>query len=319
MKKKILFAVAIILTLLLIAFITLKIMTKNAERNVATEKPIIVSAETFASQYKNFEDSANKMYLDKVIQLSGVVHIADTNQSKQTVLTLKINDSLPNIICTLEKEDNTFFSGDTITCKGICTGQVTSINLVNCILLQTKKYVPVIVMEDKKSSATAVKPIVTDTVKTIKIFTTQKAQVQFDAGGGIEDIKAINNQVAATITSDGTIKFKLGILGFTFSDALMQQHFNEEYMESKKFPTASFIGKASNMQAVNFEQDGTYKVNITGTLTMHGVTKPINTVANFTVKNKKLSTQSSISIQVADYGISTSATSSAKLNITAGF
>jgi polyisoprenoid-binding protein YceI len=93
------------------------------------------------------------------------------------------------------------------------------------------------------------------------------------------------------------------VKGFLFEKALMQEHFNENYLESSTFPKATFKGKLDNASAVNLDKDGTYKVNVTGTLTMHGVTKPVNTPATFTVKGGKLSAAVNLSVLLADYNI----------------
>ena len=75
--------------------------------------------------------------------------------------------------------------------------------------------------------------------------------------------------------SSGRVEASVLIKGFLFDKSLMQEHFNENYMESSKFPKASFKGKIDNLSAVNFGQDGTYNAQISGDLTMHGVTKPV--------------------------------------------
>ena len=83
----------------------------------------------------------------------------------------------------------------------------------------------------------------------------------------------------------------------------MQEHFNENYMESDEFPKASFNGKIVNLNDIDFEKDGPYNANVTGDLTIHGVTKNISTEANLTVKNKKVSAKSEFVVMPKDYGI----------------
>jgi hypothetical protein len=326
MKKKILIGLGIILAAALIGFITLKIMTKNAERNVGTEKAIILTPIEFATTYKNFEDSANKLYLNKNIQITGIISSISENQNNQMDAVIVTSDNLPAINCTIDGLYKSINTGDTIMLKGICTGILSNINLIKCIVVDSKKYTGKIGSTKtdssviKQTDTTKIKKIENQKINTTTSYNTSKAQIKFTGDGGIgSDIAATNNQAEASLTTDGIIKFKLAMLGFTFADALMQQHFNDEYVESKKFPTASFSGTITNLNQINFEKDGTYKATITGSLTIHGITQKITTPATITIQNKKLKAQSSIAIKMADYKISTDATSAATISINASF
>jgi polyisoprenoid-binding protein YceI len=316
MKNKIIIALSIIAVLIAAAFITLKIMTKNAQRNVATEKAINLTAIEFASIYKNYEDSANKLYLNKTIQLTGIISTISENQNSQTDAIIMTSDSLPAINCTIDGLYKSINAADTITLKGICTGILTNINLVNCIVVESKKYIGII-LSPKKDTIKVQKIDTSKNQKNINptSYNTSKAQIILDGGAGLEDIKATNNHVDATITTNGKVKFKLALLAFTFSDALMQQHFNEEYVESKKFPTATFVGTINNITKINFTKNGNYKAEISGTLTLHGVNNPIKTAGTIIVNNQKISAQSSFSINMNDYNIPTDAAKSVNLSI----
>ncbi len=325
MKKKISIAICIIAFLIAAAFITLKIMTKNAERNVATEQAISLSATDFSSIYKNNEDSANKMYLNQTIQLTGVISSITENQNNQMDATLFTNDSLPTINCTIDGLYKSINTADTITIKGICTGILSNINLINCIIIDSKKYTGLVIspkkdtIKTKQNDTSTTSEIKNQKIVDQKIYNTSKAQITLDGGAGLEDIKATNSQVDATITTDGKVKFKLALLAFKFSDALMQQHFNEEYVESKKFPTSTFTGTINNISEINFTKNGKYKAEIAGTLTLHGVSKPIKTTGTITVNNQKISAQSYFTINMKDYNISTDAAKSANLTISCIF
>jgi len=91
--------------------------------------------------------------------------------------------------------------------------------------------------------------------------------------------------------------------GFKFEKALMQEHFNENYMESSKFPKASFQGTITDPSKVNFNKDGIYQVVVAGNLTMHGVTKNLSIPAIIHVADKKISGESKFDIKLADYNI----------------
>lgn len=322
MKKKLFILLGIIIALALIGFVILKIMTKNAERHVATEKGIVIDAASLAAAFNASEDSANKIYLNKTLEVSGTAVSIDSNDDHQPVILLKAPGNLPGILCTFQQQVNNVQPGSMVTIKGICTGFLSNVALTDCILLSSKAPVTDITVTDtlkKKTDTVATVNPGPVTTNSVQVYSTSKAQISLDAGGGVEDIKAVNSQADATITSDGNIKFKVAILGFKFSDALMQEHFNNSYLESKKYPTASFTGKIGNMKDIDLAKDGTYNVNVSGDLTMHGITQKISTPATLVVRNGKLSAKSSLKVKMDDYKISDDATESAVLSISANF
>jgi polyisoprenoid-binding protein YceI len=81
----------------------------------------------------------------------------------------------------------------------------------------------------------------------------------------------------------------------------MQEHFNENYMESEKFPYSTFKGKIN--EKVDYTQDGTTNVTCTGTMDMHGTTKQITTSGTLTVKGKEVTIVSKFKAKPADYNI----------------
>ena len=140
MKKKIIFIGILLLIVSLVGFLVLKVLYKKAERNVATENAIRIDPSNFAALFKNFEDSANKIYINKTIELTGIATSVTNNQTSQTDITVKINDSLPFINCTIDGLYKSINQLDTVTIKGICTGLLTTINLKDCIVINSKKY-----------------------------------------------------------------------------------------------------------------------------------------------------------------------------------
>ena len=146
--------------------------------------------------------------------------------------------------------------------------------------------------------------------------TTTSATINFDATTSIDALpKAENKTVIASLdTKTGNIAFESIIKSFTFTNPRMQEHFNgEKWMNSEKFPTATFTGKIADMKAVNFKKDGSYTVAVNGNLTLHGITKPVTTKANVTVARKKISTQTDFTIDLADYGVNGSAIAAGKV------
>ena len=136
-----------------------------------------------------------------------------------------------------------------------------------------------------------------------KIYSTKTAKITFFSKATLEDIEAKNSEVESKLSSNGQMVFTLLIKGFKFSNALMEDHFNENYMESSKFPKSAFKGTIENLKDVNFEKDGTYPVRVKGSLTIHGKTNEIATGGTIVVKDGKVSSDSKFSVKLKDYGI----------------
>ncbi|BAV10376.1 hypothetical protein FLA_6438 [Filimonas lacunae] len=132
-------------------------------------------------------------------------------------------------------------------------------------------------------------------------FITRDGKISFFSKTSAEDIKAENKQVFAAVDlSKKTVAFSLLMRGFLFDKQLMQDHFNENYAESEKYPKASFTG-AINGNVSN--TPGKYPVTIDGKLTMHGVTQPVSIPAVLEVQQGKVSGSASFNVKLADYKI----------------
>lgn len=132
---------------------------------------------------------------------------------------------------------------------------------------------------------------------------TRTGYIGFFSKTPLEDIKAENRQVNAVIDlAKKNIAFAALMKGFLFPKALMQEHFNENYVESDKYPKASFVGTYTG-DDVDPEKDGSYKVIVTGKLTLHGVTRIIEVPALMDVQGGKLLCKSNFQIRPADYNI----------------
>lgn len=115
-------------------------------------------------------------------------------------------------------------------------------------------------------------------------FATRNGHIHFFSSTAVENIEADNRKVTSVFdATTGAIQFEALIRAFEFEKALMQEHFNENYMESGTYPKASFKGKLTGVATSELTKPGTYPVSVTGDLTIHGVTKPITTTANVTV------------------------------------
>ncbi|HTL07888.1 MAG TPA: YceI family protein, partial [Chitinophagaceae bacterium] len=93
------------------------------------------------------------------------------------------------------------------------------------------------------------------------------------------------------------------VKGFHFERALMEEHFNENYMESDKIPKASFKGKINNLPAVDLSKDGNYPVTAEGELTIHGITKQVRVAGNLLVKAGLPQLQAKFMVAPKDYNI----------------
>ncbi len=137
-----------------------------------------------------------------------------------------------------------------------------------------------------------------------KVFT-KSGIISFYSNTSIEKIEAINKKVLAVIDAENNkIEFAVLIKGFEFEKALMQEHFNENYLESDKYPKAVFKGTFDKTDTqVTFANNTTQTLQVTGNLTMHGVTKLIKVTATIVVKNQVISAASAFTVLLSDYNI----------------
>lgn len=104
-----------------------------------------------------------------------------------------------------------------------------------------------------------------------QVYTTQKGMISFFSTARMEDIEATSKSAGVVVNTDTKeIYVKVVIASFIFKNGLMQEHFNETYMESVRYPTAQFKGIIKD--SIDFKKPGIYTVSVTGSLTMHGVT-----------------------------------------------
>jgi YceI-like domain len=136
-----------------------------------------------------------------------------------------------------------------------------------------------------------------------QLYTTRNAFINFYSKALVEDISADNNQVYSIIDAGKkNLAFSLLLKSFIFPKQLMQDHFNENYVESDKYPKAIFNGSYTG--DVAFDKDGVYKIMVKGNLTLHNVTHAIELPATLEVKGGKLSGNAEFKIKPEDYNIS---------------
>ncbi|MEO0471941.1 MAG: YceI family protein, partial [Bacteroidota bacterium] len=127
-------------------------------------------------------------------------------------------------------------------------------------------------------------------------YMTRTGHIKFESETPLEKIEADNNQVSSILnTENGEMVFAVLMKSFQFEKALMQEHFNEKYVESEKFPKSTFKGKIKDIAGVDFTKDGVYEVQVEGELSLHGITKSVNTPGSIEVKDGKISALASFS------------------------
>ncbi len=135
-----------------------------------------------------------------------------------------------------------------------------------------------------------------------QLFSTRNGFIGFYSETPFENIVAENNQVYAIMdVSKKTIAFSMLMKSFVFQKELMQVHFNEDYIESDKFPKANFTG--SFTETIDPSKNGNFIVHVSGTMTMHGIAKPFTATASLVINNNTIDGTSNFTINPADFNI----------------
>ena len=133
-------------------------------------------------------------------------------------------------------------------------------------------------------------------------YTAEKSFVSFYSHAAIEDIKA-ENDAAVTLFNLSTrdVAFSIPIKNFEFAKSLMKEHFNEKYLESEKYPKATFQGK---LQGFDLYSQEVQTVVAQGKLTLHGVTKVVEIPGTLEIKSDQIIARSQFKIRLEDYKVS---------------
>lgn len=135
-------------------------------------------------------------------------------------------------------------------------------------------------------------------------YITKNGHIRFYSETPIETIEAHNRQVNSALDiATGDFVFKVLMKSFEFEKALMQEHFNENYVESDKFPNATFKGKVVNLRDIDFKSPGEYKAQVEGVLTIHGVDREIRESGSFTVREGTIQGNCRFILKPEDYKI----------------
>lgn len=135
-------------------------------------------------------------------------------------------------------------------------------------------------------------------------YFTKDAEISFYSQTPLEEIEALNSKAVSIFNADeASIQFSVLMKGFHFKNALMQTHFNENYLESDTYPKGMFKSTSVNLDSFAIDKDGEYSVPISGLLTIKGKEKEISTDALFTVNGGKISGTATFIVSPDDFEI----------------
>lgn len=135
-----------------------------------------------------------------------------------------------------------------------------------------------------------------------QIFTCNDGEMSFFSKTPLEDIQAKSKEASAALnTGTGDVAVKIKIVTFKFPNSLMEEHFNENYLESEKFPDATFSGKL--VEKVDFKKEGIVNVSAKGFLTIHGVKKQKTLIGTLDIKKGLIVLNCEFNVLLADHNI----------------
>jgi hypothetical protein len=135
-----------------------------------------------------------------------------------------------------------------------------------------------------------------------KLYSSNKSEFSFFSKTPLEDIDAKNTRASSIINSSNReLVVRIPVSQFQFKNKLMQQHFNENYMESEKFPNATFKGKIN--EEIDLNKAGTYSVSASGMLNIHGIDQNRNLVGKLTVSENSLLLETKFEVLLVDHKI----------------
>ena len=332
MKKKILLSIVAILILGAIAVWYFVFYRPTHNRyDVSKQQAVTITPESLINEFLANEDSANKKYNAKAIEITGKIESITVDSLGSTIM-LQTNVAKTSIsarsvkkyalgadsLVTIKGQMNGFLEGIIQLGEAIITKGATEIQNIPSPQTQSVQTTQPAINNLPSSDSSNKK--IKDTVAArpaIQTFKSKTAAIKFFSGTVAEDIEAINTQVVSTLTSAGALSFSALIKGFRFDNETMQEHFNsKDYMNSEAFPKAEFKGNIVDANAVKFTTNGTYNSTIKGSLTIHGVTNTVTVPATITVAGGKVTAASKFKIKIKDYKVDGGDSVASELEIT---
>jgi polyisoprenoid-binding protein YceI len=137
-----------------------------------------------------------------------------------------------------------------------------------------------------------------------QIYMAKTGEISFYSEAKLENIDAKNSNAKPVMdTKSGKISVKVSMRAFKFKSGFMEEHFNENYIESDKYPHAIFEGKIRDNDKIDYSKDGEYNVICDGKMSLHGQTKEVNASGKLTIKGNTIFIDSKFKLALADYKI----------------
>jgi len=144
--------------------------------------------------------------------------------------------------------------------------------------------------------------ILTISVNAQDLYAVTESEIKFHSDSPLEKIEAVNRKTKSFFKiSSKTLMFVIPVVSFKFEKPLMEEHFNENYLETEKFPTAKFSGTIN--EDLDYTKNGTYDASVTGKLTIHGVEQERTIHGTITVKDSQLIFEGKFQIKLEDHDI----------------
>jgi polyisoprenoid-binding protein YceI len=138
----------------------------------------------------------------------------------------------------------------------------------------------------------------------VAAYRCEKGKISFKSEALLEVIQARSRQLRGAISpAENTFAWSVEVRSFEgFNGPLQREHFNENYLESQRYPRASFVGKI--IEKIDFQKDGLYAVRAKGKLSIHGTEQERIIKSSLEVKNGALIVRSTFTVPLADHNIS---------------
>ena len=135
-----------------------------------------------------------------------------------------------------------------------------------------------------------------------QIYLAKSCTISFFSASVIENIEATNTASKPVLnTATGEMAIKVPVRSFQFKSQLMQDHFNEDYLETDKYPFAVFAGKIN--EVIDYSKDTVNNVTVSGKMNMHGVERPVSISGTVSVNHGMITMNSKFNVHIADYNI----------------
>lgn len=135
-------------------------------------------------------------------------------------------------------------------------------------------------------------------------FFTREGKITLISETPVERIEALNKTAVSVIDfTTGAMEFAALIKAFYFEKAILQEYFNEHFLQSNQYPKAVFKGKITNIESVDLQKMGVYPVTVEGDLTAHGQTKKVKTNGKLMVKDEMVGAKASFFLSAEEYKI----------------